>query len=76
MFFFSVPSTLNWQNGQSEAIPPKSESNRGYWSPRGRSGKQPETSNECLAILVNVYNDGTLWHDVGCSHKKPVVCEL
>ena len=29
----------------------------------------------CIAILNNFYGDGLKWHDVGCSHKKPIICE-
>ncbi|KAG5877332.1 hypothetical protein JTB14_003618 [Gonioctena quinquepunctata] len=54
------------------------------WSQTGHK-KQPQpdnaefdinqTTESCLAILNNVYNDGIAWHDVACYHEKPVVCE-
>lgn len=34
-----------------------------------------QTSESCLSVLNNVYNDGIAWHDVACYHEKPVVCE-
>ncbi|XP_042863224.1 uncharacterized protein LOC122247744 [Penaeus japonicus] len=50
------------------------------WSPTGFDNRpQPdnrENNNEqCLAILNNFYNDGIKWHDIGCHHLKPIVCE-
>jgi len=59
---------------------------RGDWSgtggfPDGRP--QPDnreffengTDEACIAILNNFYKDGIVWHDVGCHHVKPWVCE-
>lgn len=34
-----------------------------------------QTSESCLSVLNNVYQDGIAWHDVACYHEKPVVCE-
>lgn len=34
-----------------------------------------QTTESCLSVLNNVYNDGIGWHDVACYHEKPVVCE-
>lgn len=34
-----------------------------------------QTSESCLSVLNNVYNDGIAWHDVACYHEKPVICE-
>lgn len=54
------------------------------WSQTGhKKQRQPDnaefdinsTSESCLSILNNVYNDGIAWHDVACYHEKPVVCE-
>ncbi|XP_040574327.1 uncharacterized protein [Lepeophtheirus salmonis] len=65
--------TLTWENGQREGI------SRGVfpWSDKGRRGPQPDgvNSENCLAILKNVYNDGVKFHDVGCHFQKPVICE-
>jgi len=65
--------TLTWENGRSEGI------RRGQhpWSFTGSRGAQPDGrgSEHCLAILNNFYNDGVKFHDVGCSHTKPTVCE-
>ena len=68
-------STLQWENGRSERITRGDDRSGGFWSSGGRSGPQPETGGECLAILNNVYNDGIKWHDVACSHTKPTICE-
>ncbi|XP_068237477.1 uncharacterized protein [Palaemon carinicauda] len=50
------------------------------WSHTGFTGApQPdneEDNNEnCLGILNNFYNDGVKWHDIGCHHLKPIICE-
>lgn len=29
----------------------------------------------CLAVLHNVYDDGIMFHDVACYHKKKFICE-
>lgn len=34
-----------------------------------------QTTESCLSVLNNVYNDGIAWHDVACYHEKPVICE-
>lgn len=64
---------LSWENGRREGI------RRGQhpWSFTGSRGAQPDGNGgeDCLAVLNNFYNDGSKFHDVGCSHKKPTVCE-
>jgi len=54
-----------------------------FWSTTG--GKKPvaepqpdnRDGNEfCIAVLNNFYADGVKWHDVGCHHKKPTICEF
>ncbi|XP_043478353.1 uncharacterized protein LOC122508841 [Leptopilina heterotoma] len=54
------------------------------WSKTGHK-KQPQpdnaefdinaTTESCLSVLNNVYNDGIAWHDVACYHEKPFICE-
>lgn len=65
--------TLTWENGRREGI----SRGRFPWSTGGSRGPQPdgEGSEDCLAILNNVYNDRVKFHDVGCEHTKPTVCE-
>lgn len=66
--------TLNWENGRSEGI----RQGQHPWSFTGSRGAQPDGgrgSENCLAVLNNFYNDGAKYHDVGCSHRKPTVCE-
>ena len=74
--FYSDGSTLQWENGRSERITRGDDRSGGFWSSGGRSGPQPETGGECLAILNNVYNDGIKWHDIECRHKKPIICQV
>lgn len=54
------------------------------WSQTGhKKARQPDnaeydingTTESCLAVLNNVYNDGIAWHDVACYHEKPFICE-
>ncbi|VVC44004.1 C-type lectin, conserved site,C-type lectin fold,C-type lectin-like/link domain,C-type lectin-like [Cinara cedri] len=54
------------------------------WSKSGHKKKpQPDnaefdingTVESCLSVLNNVYGDGIAWHDIGCYHEKPFVCE-
>lgn len=65
--------TLTWENGRRETIARGSHP----WSFTGLRGPQPDGqgSEDCLAILNNLYNDGVKFHDVGCSHDKATVCE-
>jgi len=65
--------TLTWNNGRSQSISRGSHP----WSFTGSRGAQPDGqgSENCLAVLNNFYNDGVKFHDVGCSHTKPTVCE-
>jgi len=70
----SDKGTLSWENGRSERI----IRGRFPWSTEGLRGPQPDGgqgSELCLAILNNVYNDRVKFHDVGCSHRKPTICE-
>jgi len=66
-------NSLSWENGRSEGI----SKGRHPWSFTGSRGAQPDGqgSEDCLAILNNFYNDGVKFHDVGCDHTKPTVCE-
>ena len=32
-------------------------------------------SESCMAVLNNFYGDGIKWHDIGCHHEKPIICE-
>merc|ERR1712055_60370 len=63
--------TLTWQNGKTEPI----SKGEHPWSFTGRTGAQPDGGETCLAVLNSVYRDGVKFHDVACSHRKPVVCE-
>merc|ERR1712240_209895 len=49
------------------------------WSHTGGANR-PQPDNRvgdefCVAVLNNFYDDGVTFHDVGCRHKKPVICE-
>ncbi|CAG0923432.1 unnamed protein product, partial [Notodromas monacha] len=63
-------------SGSGVRFPPR---NQAAWSRTGGGGRpQPDNreGNEvCMAVLNNFYQDGIVWHDVGCSHQKPFICE-
>lgn len=65
---------VNWGNGRSQAI-----NSIRYWSRTGGNGRPQPDNREgretCLGVLKNVYNDGTVFHDISCHHRKPVICE-
>lgn len=85
-----LPKNINgwfWST-TSAKIPPTNRSPPGWtynpWSQTGNNKRpQPDnaeylinqTTEQCLAVLNNVYHDGIQWHDVACYHKKPVICE-
>ena len=65
---------LIWPNGVKEDV----RRGRFPWSTSGLHGPQPDGggTDECVAALdISFYKDGAKLHDVGCSHKKPVICE-
>ena len=44
----------------------------------GVNSAQPDggASEKCIAALnISFYPDGAKLHDVGCEHRKPVLCE-
>lgn len=85
-----LPKTLNgwFWSANREKIQPTNRNPIGWgynpWSQTGHKKiPQPDdaefdinqTSESCLSVLNNVYNDGIAWHDVACYHEKPFVCE-
>lgn len=65
-------------------IPAKNKCDYCDWSFTGGSSiAQPDNREQreggedeaCIAILNNFYADGIKWHDVNCSHRKPIICE-
>lgn len=84
------PKTVNgwfWSATRGK-IPATNQTPTGWtYSPWSKSGhkKTPQPDNaefdingtveSCLSVLNNVYGDGIAWHDIGCYHEKPFVCE-
>lgn len=76
-----------WSNNREKIQPTNKIPNGWGYNPWSKSGHkkipQPDnaefdinqTTESCLSVLNNVYNDGIGWHDVACYHEKPVVCE-
>uniref|UniRef100_A0A6A7FTG8 C-type lectin n=1 Tax=Hirondellea gigas TaxID=1518452 RepID=A0A6A7FTG8_9CRUS len=76
-----------WSNS-NQKIAPTNRTPPGWrntpWSQKGHfGGGQPDnaefqinnTTESCLGVLNNIYNDGIKWHDIACYHKKPYICE-
>jgi len=76
-----------WSASREKMAPTNQTPNNWNYNPWSSTGhkkqKQPDnaefdingTTESCLSILNNVYNDGIAWHDVACYHEKPIVCE-
>lgn len=76
-----------WSNTNTKMAPTNSTPSGWVaqpWSPKGHfGGPQPDnaeyeinqTSESCMGVLNNIYQDGIKWHDIACYHKKPFVCE-
>jgi len=65
-------------------VPAKDKCDYCEWSPTGgsrrpqpdnREGREGGEDEGCIAVLNNFYSDGIKWHDVACTHKKPIICE-
>ena len=66
--------TLTWPSGVRETV----VRGRYPWSTSGLHGPQPDGGGQdkCVAVLnIAFYKDGAKLHDIGCSHRKPVICE-
>ncbi|CAG9769164.1 unnamed protein product [Ceutorhynchus assimilis] len=46
----------------------------GFQQPDNRESIYGKTEN-CLAVLNNVYNDGIRWHDEVCTRRRHYICE-
>jgi len=74
-------------SGSGVRIPPNADETGpdGPWSSTGGDNQSQPDNRElrltglndeaCLAVLNNYYEDGIVWHDIACYHKKPFVCE-
>jgi hypothetical protein len=65
---------VTWPSGASDSV----VRGRYPWSSSGLHGPQPDGggAEQCVAVLnIAFYKDGAKLHDIGCDHKKPVVCE-
>ncbi|XP_037077013.1 pulmonary surfactant-associated protein D-like [Pollicipes pollicipes] len=49
------------------------------WSKTGGAGRPQPDNNEgsenCVGVLNNFYDDGIVWHDIACHHRKHFICE-
>jgi len=65
---------VTWGNGRTQNF-----GDIRFWSRTGGRGRPQPDNREgretCLGVLKNVYQDGTVFHDIACSHRKPVICE-
>jgi len=80
-----LPKNINgwFWSGSMELMGPTTD-RKNNWGTRGRNGKQPDEGDgpgteACLGILSwDVYSEPGnkyTWHDIGCHHEKPIVCE-
>jgi len=82
------PKNINgWFWSATQVAMPPTNSTRSFhdWSHTGGLGvPQPDNREEtqlhgesesCMAVLNNYYGDGIKWHDVACTHEKPIICE-
>nr|XP_053651968.1 loricrin-like isoform X1 [Cherax quadricarinatus] len=48
----------------------------GFVPGRPQPDNEEDNNEQCLSVLNRFYdNDGITWHDVGCHHLKPIICE-
>ncbi len=47
----------------------------GIRQPDNREEREGGETESCVAVLNNFYGDGIKWHDVACTHEKPIICE-
>lgn len=77
--YFWTGGKVNHGNRPSISWPNRRTTTSNLWSDTGALGvRQPdnrEGNENCLAVLNNFYSDGVRFHDVACSHKKPIICE-
>ena len=80
------PAIVNgwyWAPTGQRILPPRRCGYCGWSASGGLGDRQPDNrelrqggkDEGCIAVLNNFYEDGITWHDVECSHRKPVVCE-
>jgi len=84
------PKNINgwfWSANQARLSPTNSSAGFHDWSGTGGFSpprRQPDNreqiqqngeSESCMAVLNNFYGDGIKWHDIGCHHEKPIICE-
>ena len=49
----------------------------------GKNVSQPDnaefdingSTEACMGLLNDIYDDGVKWHDIACYHTKPFICE-
>ncbi|XP_045605160.2 pulmonary surfactant-associated protein D [Procambarus clarkii] len=68
------PKGWKWATGQ-----PLTYNNwalTGFTPGKPQPDNQEDNNEQCLSVLNRFYpNDGITWHDVGCHHVKPTICE-
>ena len=66
-------TVVAWPGGREDPV----QRGRFPWSDQGLRGPQPDGANseDCVAILNNIYQDGVKLHDESCRHEKHFICE-
>merc|ERR1712008_8022 len=83
------PKNINgwfWSANQARLSPTNGSAFHDWSGTGGFNPAQPQPDNReqiqqngesesCMAVLNNFYGDGIKWHDIGCHHEKPIICE-
>merc|ERR1712190_599581 len=83
------PKNINgwfWSANQARLSPTNGSAFHDWSGTGGVSPPRPQPDNReqiqqngesesCMAVLNNFYGDGIKWHDIGCHHEKPIICE-
>jgi len=83
------PKNINgwfWSANQARLSPTNGSAFHDWSGTGGFSPPRPQPDNReqiqqngesesCMAVLNNFYGDGIKWHDIGCHHEKPIICE-
>merc|ERR1712080_470284 len=83
------PKNINgwfWSSNQVRLAPTNGSAFHDWSGTGGFSPPRPQPDNReqiqqngesesCMAVLNNFYGGGIKWHDIGCHHEKPIICE-
>nr|AAX55747.1 mannose-binding protein [Pacifastacus leniusculus] len=66
----------DWRWGTGQPLKYENWARTGFIPGNPQPDNQEDNNEQCLSVLNRFYpNDGITWHDVGCHHVKPTICE-